>query len=80
MKVLALPALSCPFDLHPIFSFEKMGAFATLEKNRVEFNLNFFRVATWEKSGFHKVNKKNRVAAQKKIWVVATLYFFKFMP
>ena len=28
-----------------IFSSEKMGAFATL-KNRVEFNLNFFRDAT----------------------------------
>ena len=35
-----------PFNLHPIFSFEKMGGFATLKKNMVEFNLNFFRVAT----------------------------------
>ena len=52
-----------PFNLHPIFSFEKMSAFATLKKNRVEFNLIFFRVP-----------------AQKKIWVVTTLYFFKFMP
>jgi hypothetical protein len=23
---------SCPFNLHPIFSFEKMGAFATMKK------------------------------------------------
>jgi hypothetical protein len=34
MKVLALPALICPFNLQPIFSFENMGAFATLEKIR----------------------------------------------
>ena len=34
------------FNLHPIFCFEKMGACATLKKNRVEFNLIFFRAAT----------------------------------
>ena len=31
-----------PSNLHPIFSFEKMGAFV----GRVESNLIFFRVAT----------------------------------
>ena len=29
---LEISGLKCPFNLHPIFSFEKMGAFATLEK------------------------------------------------
>ena len=58
-----------------------MGAFATLKKIGFEFNLNFVRVVTLEKAGFHKVyQKKNWVPAQKKMWVVATLYFFKFMP
>jgi hypothetical protein len=51
-----------------------MGAFAILKKNRVELNLNFFRVAVWKKTGFYKVNEgKNWVPAQKKIWLVATL-------
>ena len=57
MKVLALPALICPFNLHPIFSFEKMGAFATLEKNRVEFNLNFFQGG----KSIHLFKTENRV-------------------
>ena len=37
-----------------------------------------FRVATREKAVFQ--SEKNQVPVQKKIWVVATLYFFKFMP
>ena len=68
-----------PFNLHPIFSFEKMGIFATLKK-RVEFNLNFFRVATWGKAGFQKVNKKNRVAAEKKSWWMLPNIFSSSCP
>ena len=44
------------------------NCFCHPEKNRVELNLNFFRVATLEKAEFHNVN---RVLAQKKIWVIA---------
>ena len=39
-------AIIRPFNLLFIFSFEKMGTVATLEKKRVEFNMNFFKVAT----------------------------------
>ena len=45
-------------------------------KNRVEFNLNFFRVTNWKKAGFHKVNqKKNRCLPRKESgWLL--LYIF----
>ena len=43
--------------------FQKMDSFATLKKIRIEFSLHFFRVATWEKAGFHKVNKKKKMCA-----------------
>ena len=57
-----------PFNLPPIFCFEKMGAF----ENEVELNL--------KKAGFHKVKQKKKwVPAQKKIWLVVDL-IFKFMP
>jgi hypothetical protein len=59
-----------------IFSFEKMGAFATL-KNMVEFNLIFFSGWQPEKMlGF----LRELEACLEKIWVVATLYFFKLLP
>ena len=32
-------------------------------KKRVEFNLNFFRVSTWEKARFHKINQKKKLGA-----------------
>ena len=65
---------NCPF---------KNGCFCHSEKNKVEFYLNFFRVATWEKAGFHKVNQKNKSGAcpEKNLSrVVATLYYISSCP
>ena len=62
-----------PFNLHPIFSFQKMGAFATLKKQG--------RIQPEKNLGFIKVNqKKNWVPAHKNIWVVATLCFLSSCP
>ena len=55
---LEISGLKCPFNLHPIFSFEKMGAFATLEKyGRIQ--PDFFESGNLIKAGFHMLNRKN---------------------
>ena len=47
-----------PFNLHPISSFEKMGAFARLKKNRIQ--PEFFQGGYLRKSCVSKDKKKKK--------------------
>ena len=49
-----------------------LGAFATLRKKWVEFNLSFFRLASGEKAGFHKVYQKNKT--KKSGWLLTFIF------